>query len=140
VIAELKNNRVSGSSKLNSRHIRDFLFSLLERGIRFSSPATISAHRCLGDVHLASGDPSSAMKCYIEYLAVCSDFFEKHNNVSQWSDTMLFKRMIKCCEMMGCFTQVSFQNISLPYNISSKCVTNSTSYLFSGCRIMSVPP
>jgi len=106
VIAELKNNRVSGSSKLNSKHIRDFLFSLLERGIKLNAPTSLSALRCLGDVHLASSDPSSAMRCYLEYLALCTDYFEKHH-VPQWGDAGLFKRMIKCCEMLGCFTEVS---------------------------------
>ncbi|XP_035713641.1 integrator complex subunit 8 [Folsomia candida] len=105
VIVELKNNRVSGSSKLNSKHIRDFLFSLLERATKITRGGEMFIWlRCLGDVHLASGSPSLAMKCYIEYLAMCTDFFER-SNAPHWEDSKLFKRMIKCCEMLGCFTQ-----------------------------------
>ncbi len=105
VIVEMKNNRVSGSSKLNSKHIRDFLFTLLERATRITRGGEMFTWlRCLGDVHLASGSASLAMKCYIEYLAMCTDFFEK-SNAPHWNDVKLFTRMIKCCEMLSCFTQ-----------------------------------
>jgi len=106
VIVESKSNRVSGSSKLNSTHIRDFLFSLLERGIKIGTGNDmVSWLRCLGDVYLASGAPSLALKCYIEHFAMCTESFERHN-IAAWNDNVLFKRMIKCCELLGCFTQV----------------------------------
>lgn len=105
-LADNKVNRVAGSSKLNSRHIRDFLFHLLEKALSCTGGNDmISWLRCLGDVHLAAGVPAAAMKCYIEYLAIGTDFFEKHNSTF-WGDSNLFKRMIKCCELMGAHTQV----------------------------------
>lgn len=106
VIVETKSSRVAGSSKLNSSHIRDFLFTILERGIKIGTGSDVVAWlRCLGDVQLASGAPSLALKCYIEYFAMCTEFFETHNT-PPWNDNILFKRMIKCCELLGCFTQV----------------------------------
>ncbi|ODN03653.1 Integrator complex subunit 8 [Orchesella cincta] len=104
-IADNKVSRVAGSSKLNSRHIRDFLFHLLEKAFVCTSGCDMIAWlRCMGDVHLAAGVPASAMKCYVEYLSIGTEFFEKHNSTF-WGDNSLFKRMIKCCEMMGCHTQ-----------------------------------
>jgi len=134
-VAELKASRVAGSSKLNSKHIRDFLFTVLERATKISRGAEVVIWlRCLGDVHLASGAPSLAMKVYLEYLAVHTDFFEKAN-APIWGDTKLFKRMIKCCELLGSFTQAMILcqflypevDYSVAFGMAQEKVTNDSS-------------
>lgn len=92
---------MSGASKLNAKQIRDVLFHLLKSSVS----TEVSWLKCTGDVHLASGNPALAMKCYLEYLALSTDFFEKHS-MSHWTDNCLFRRMIKCSELMQAFTQV----------------------------------
>ena len=100
---ELK-TRISGSSKFNVRQVRDFILHLLERAIIVGGE--LLWWRCLGDVNLASENPAVALRSYLEYLAVLTDFFEKHTSV-YWQDNQLFNRMIKCCEHLQCFTQVN---------------------------------
>jgi len=95
-------SRVSGSSKLNARQIRDVLFQLLKS----SGPNEVMWLKCMGDVYLASGTPAIAMRCYLEYLALSTDFFEKHTSTDHWIDNNLFRRMIKCSELMQAYTQV----------------------------------
>jgi len=97
--SELK-SRVAGGSKLNVRQIRDVLFQLMKRPVK----GEVVWLKCTGDVYLASGNPALAMKCYLEYLAFCTEFFEKHS-VENWKDERLIRRMIKCCEIMQAFTQ-----------------------------------
>ncbi|CAG7830328.1 unnamed protein product, partial [Allacma fusca] len=98
---ELK-SRISGSSKLNIHQVQDFLFHLLQLAL-IRSEETLWL-KCLGDVHLASGSPALAMKSYVEYLAISTDFFEK-TVCPCWGDNALFRKMIKCCEGLQCFTQ-----------------------------------
>jgi len=100
-----KSGRTAGSSKLSSRHIRDFLFHILEKTIGSQSSESVQWLRCLGDVHLAASSPAFALKCYTEYMAIHTDFFENHNS-PHWSDNILLRRMIKCFELLGCYTQV----------------------------------
>uniref|UniRef100_A0A665TS11 INTS8 TPR repeats domain-containing protein n=1 Tax=Echeneis naucrates TaxID=173247 RepID=A0A665TS11_ECHNA len=49
---------------------------------------------------------SAALNLYLQAGAVCSDFFTKTVPPDVYTDQVL-KRMIKCCSMMNCHTQVA---------------------------------
>ena len=110
-------SRVSGVKNLNVRQVQDFLLHHLELALARSEETLWL--KCQGDVYLASGSPALAMKSYVEHLAITTDFFEKHSS-PYWIDNPLFRKMIKCCESLQCYTQVnvvSFDNL-YPLHVS----------------------
>ncbi|XP_031730742.1 integrator complex subunit 8 isoform X3 [Anarrhichthys ocellatus] len=58
------------------------------------------------DIYFVTNQYSAALNLYLQAGAVCSDFFTKAVPPDVYSDQVL-KRMIKCCSMMNCHTQVA---------------------------------
>uniref|UniRef100_A0A674NZW2 Integrator complex subunit 8 n=1 Tax=Takifugu rubripes TaxID=31033 RepID=A0A674NZW2_TAKRU len=58
------------------------------------------------DIYFVTNQYSAALNIYLQAGAVCSDFFTKVVPSDVYSDQVL-KRMIKCCSMMNCHTQVA---------------------------------
>ncbi|CAF92049.1 unnamed protein product, partial [Tetraodon nigroviridis] len=58
------------------------------------------------DIYFVTNQYSAALNIYLQAGAVCSDFFTKVVPPDVYTDQVL-KRMIKCCSMMNCHTQVA---------------------------------
>ncbi|XP_058474830.1 integrator complex subunit 8 isoform X1 [Solea solea] len=58
------------------------------------------------DIYFVTNQYSAALNLYLMAGAVCSDFFTKVVAPDVYTDQVL-KRMIKCCSMMNCHTQVA---------------------------------
>ncbi|XP_013880244.1 integrator complex subunit 8 [Austrofundulus limnaeus] len=58
------------------------------------------------DIYFVTNQYSAAVNFYLQAGAVCSDFFSKPVPPDVYTDQVL-KRMIKCCSMMNCHTQVA---------------------------------
>uniref|UniRef100_A0A8D3C176 INTS8 TPR repeats domain-containing protein n=1 Tax=Scophthalmus maximus TaxID=52904 RepID=A0A8D3C176_SCOMX len=58
------------------------------------------------DIYFVTNQYSAALNIYLQTGAVCSDFFTKAVPPDVYTDQVL-KRMIKCCSMMNCHTQVA---------------------------------
>uniref|UniRef100_A0A672GXM7 INTS8 TPR repeats domain-containing protein n=1 Tax=Salarias fasciatus TaxID=181472 RepID=A0A672GXM7_SALFA len=58
------------------------------------------------DIYFVTNQYSAALNLYLQAGAVCSDFFTKAVSPDVYTDQVL-KRMIKCCSMMNCHTQVA---------------------------------
>ncbi|KAG8441765.1 hypothetical protein GDO86_010805 [Hymenochirus boettgeri] len=58
------------------------------------------------DLYFATNQYSAALNYYIQAGAVCSDFFTKQVLPEVYTDQVI-KRMIKCCSMLNCHTQVA---------------------------------
>ncbi|KAM6958796.1 integrator complex subunit 8, partial [Aplochiton taeniatus] len=58
------------------------------------------------DIYYVTNQYSAALHFYLQAGAVCSDFFTKPVPPDVYTDQVL-KRMIKCCSMMNCHTQVA---------------------------------
>uniref|UniRef100_A0A4W6DVY0 Integrator complex subunit 8 n=1 Tax=Lates calcarifer TaxID=8187 RepID=A0A4W6DVY0_LATCA len=58
------------------------------------------------DIYFVTNQYSAALNLYLQAGAVCSDFFTKAVPPDVYTDQVL-KRMIKCCSMMNCHTQVA---------------------------------
>ncbi|XP_078253292.1 integrator complex subunit 8 isoform X2 [Rhinoraja longicauda] len=58
------------------------------------------------DIYFATNQFSAALHFYLQAGAICSDFFNKCVPSDVYTD-MVLKRMIKCCSMLNCHTQVA---------------------------------
>uniref|UniRef100_A0A4W5N246 Integrator complex subunit 8 n=1 Tax=Hucho hucho TaxID=62062 RepID=A0A4W5N246_9TELE len=58
------------------------------------------------DIYFVTNQYSAALHFYLQAGAVCSDFFTKAVAPDVYTDQVL-KRMIKCCSMLNCHTQVA---------------------------------
>ncbi|XP_063307296.1 integrator complex subunit 8 [Pelobates fuscus] len=58
------------------------------------------------DIYFASNQYSAALNYYLQAGAVCSDFFTKQVPPEVYTDQVI-KRMIKCCSLLNCHTQVA---------------------------------
>ncbi|XP_043922111.1 integrator complex subunit 8-like [Protopterus annectens] len=58
------------------------------------------------DIYFATNQYSAALHYYLQAGAVCSDFFNKAVPPDVYTDQVL-KRMIKCCSLLNCHTQVA---------------------------------
>uniref|UniRef100_UPI00398F28C5 integrator complex subunit 8 isoform X2 n=1 Tax=Pristiophorus japonicus TaxID=55135 RepID=UPI00398F28C5 len=58
------------------------------------------------DIYFATNQFSAALHFYLQAGAICSDFFNKSVPSDVYTD-MVLKRMIKCCSMLNCHTQVA---------------------------------
>ncbi|MBN3284361.1 INT8 protein, partial [Polyodon spathula] len=58
------------------------------------------------DIYFVTNQYSAALHFYLQAGAVCSDFFNKTVPPDVYTDQVL-KRMIKCCSLLNCHTQVA---------------------------------
>ncbi|XP_038203164.1 integrator complex subunit 8 [Arvicola amphibius] len=58
------------------------------------------------DIYFATNQHSAALHYYLQAGAVCSDFFNKAVPPDVYTDQVI-KRMIKCCSLLNCHTQVA---------------------------------
>ncbi|XP_054592406.1 integrator complex subunit 8 isoform X1 [Nothobranchius furzeri] len=58
------------------------------------------------DIYFVTNQYCAALNFYLQAGAVCSDFFTKPVPPDVYTDQVL-KRMIKCCSMLNCHTQVA---------------------------------
>ncbi|NXS29022.1 INT8 protein, partial [Pomatostomus ruficeps] len=58
------------------------------------------------DIYFATNQYSAALHYYLQAGAVCSDFFNKVVPPDVYTDQVI-KRMIKCCSLLNCHTQVA---------------------------------
>ncbi|XP_053571189.1 integrator complex subunit 8 [Bombina bombina] len=58
------------------------------------------------DIYFATNQYSAALNYYLQAGAVCSEFFTKQVPPEIYTDQVI-KRMIKCCSLLNCHTQVA---------------------------------
>ncbi|XP_051728788.1 integrator complex subunit 8 isoform X2 [Ctenopharyngodon idella] len=58
------------------------------------------------DIYFVTNQYSAAMHYYLQAGTVCSDYFTKPVPLDVYTDQVL-KRMIKCCSLLNCHTQVA---------------------------------
>ncbi|XP_071594075.1 integrator complex subunit 8 [Heliangelus exortis] len=58
------------------------------------------------DIYFATNQYSAALHYYLQAGAVCSDYFTKMVPPDVYTDQVI-KRMIKCCSLLNCHTQVA---------------------------------
>ncbi|XP_046812830.1 integrator complex subunit 8 isoform X1 [Vespa crabro] len=89
----------------NIRYIGELLFQLLMQALKYH-PTNIPWLRLTGDLNFVLGYYESAMKYYLEAIMVASDFFSQPIPRAQIDD-LVYRRMIKCCAHLQCYTQAA---------------------------------
>lgn len=81
----------------------------LKELVRFALSRNPNNHSWLiiqADIYFATNQYSAALRYYLQAGAVCSDFFNKAVPPDVYTDQVI-KRMIKCCSLLNCHTQVA---------------------------------
>lgn len=77
--------------------------------VRYALSVNPNSHAWLiiqADIYFATNQHSAALHYYLQAGAVCSDFFNKAVPPDVYTDQVI-KRMIKCCSLLNCHTQVA---------------------------------
>ncbi|XP_022358179.1 integrator complex subunit 8 isoform X2 [Enhydra lutris kenyoni] len=77
--------------------------------VRYALSINPNTHSWLiiqADIYFATNQYSAALHYYLQAGAVCSDFFNKAVPPDVYTDQVI-KRMIKCCSLLNCHTQVA---------------------------------
>ncbi|KAK6639269.1 hypothetical protein RUM43_007541 [Polyplax serrata] len=96
---------VSNSNSYSSRSVAEVLTQVTLQALKFM-PKQSSFLKVLGDLNYVTGDWASALRYYLEAGAVTSDFFS-HPVPKTILDNFIYKRMIKCCSQLQCYTQAA---------------------------------
>ncbi|XP_066594619.1 integrator complex subunit 8 [Prorops nasuta] len=96
---------VSNANSYNIRTIGEFLFQVLMQALKYY-PNNVSWLKLMGDLNFVLGYYESAMKYYLEAITVASDLFSQPIPRSQIDD-LVYRRMIKCCAHLQCYTQAA---------------------------------
>ncbi|XP_060527282.1 integrator complex subunit 8 isoform X2 [Cylas formicarius] len=93
---------ISNASSYNVAAVSEMLSEVLSHGLK-DYPTNIHWLRLLGDINFANGNYKISLSFYLKSLLICSDYF----NIPVRNDDHVFRRMIKCCQAMGCSTQAA---------------------------------
>ncbi|PBC29892.1 Integrator complex subunit [Apis cerana cerana] len=94
---------VPNANSYNIRSIGELLFQLLTQALKYY-PTNVPWLRLMGDLNF--GYYESAIKYYLEAIMVASDLFSQPVPRSQIDD-LVYRRMIKCCAHLQCYTQAA---------------------------------
>ncbi|OAD62741.1 Integrator complex subunit 8 [Eufriesea mexicana] len=96
---------VPNANSYNIRSIGELLFQLLTQALKYY-PSNVPWLRLMGDLNFVLGYYESAIKYYLEAIMVASDLFSQPVPRSQIDD-LVYRRMIKCCAHLQCYTQAA---------------------------------
>ncbi|KAL6425116.1 hypothetical protein ACFW04_009417 [Cataglyphis niger] len=94
---------VPNANSYNIRYIGELLFQLLTQALKYY-PCNVPWLRLMGDLNFVLAYYESAMKYYLEAIMVASDLFSQPTPRTQIDD-LVYRRMIKCCAHLQCYTQ-----------------------------------
>ncbi|XP_023245256.1 integrator complex subunit 8 isoform X2 [Copidosoma floridanum] len=86
----------------NPKIISEILFQLLTIALKYY-PTNVPWLRLMADLNFVLGHHESAMKYYLEAIIVATDFFTLP--IRNHIEDSVFRRMIKCCTHLQCYTQ-----------------------------------
>ncbi|KAG7213745.1 hypothetical protein KM043_002973 [Ampulex compressa] len=96
---------IPNANSYNIRTIGELLFQLLTQALKYY-PSNVPWLRLMGDLNFVLGYYESAIKYYLEAIMVASDFFSQPVPRTQIDD-LVYRRMIKCCAHLQCYTQAA---------------------------------
>ncbi|XP_025991714.1 integrator complex subunit 8 [Solenopsis invicta] len=96
---------VPNANSYNIRHIGELLFQLLTQALKYY-PTNVPWLRLMGDLNFVLIYYESAMKYYLEAIMIASDLFSQPTPRTQIDD-LVYRRMIKCCAHLQCYTQAT---------------------------------
>ncbi|EFN80014.1 integrator complex subunit 8 [Harpegnathos saltator] len=96
---------VPNANSYNIRYIGEILFQLLIQALKYY-PCNVPWLRLMGDLNFVLAYYESAMKYYLKAIMVASDLFSQPILRTQIDD-LVYRRMIKCCAHLQCYTQAA---------------------------------
>ncbi|XP_014469482.1 PREDICTED: integrator complex subunit 8 isoform X2 [Dinoponera quadriceps] len=96
---------VPNANSYNIRYIGEILFQLLAQALKYY-PCNVLWLRLMGDLNFVLAYYESAMKYYLKAIMVASDLFSQPILRTQIDD-LVYRRMIKCCAHLQCYTQAA---------------------------------
>ncbi|XP_011879399.1 PREDICTED: integrator complex subunit 8 [Vollenhovia emeryi] len=96
---------VPNANSYNIRHIGELLFQLLTQALKYY-PCNVPWLRLMGDLNFVLAYYESAMRYYLEAIMIASDLFSQPTPRTQIDD-LVYRRMIKCCAHLQCYTQAA---------------------------------
>ncbi|XP_033225261.1 integrator complex subunit 8 [Belonocnema kinseyi] len=96
---------IPNSNSYNIRNIGEILFQLLTQALKYY-PSNVPWLKLMGDLNFVLGFHDSAMKFYLKAIMVSSDLFTQPVPRMQIED-FVYRRMIKCCAHLQCYTQAA---------------------------------
>ncbi|XP_018407743.1 PREDICTED: integrator complex subunit 8 [Cyphomyrmex costatus] len=96
---------VPNANSYNIRQIGELLFQLLTQALKYY-PCNVPWLRLMGDLNFVLNYYESAMRYYLEAIMIASDLFSQPIPRTQIDD-LVYRRMIKCCAHLQCYTQAA---------------------------------
>ncbi|KAL0124939.1 hypothetical protein PUN28_006658 [Cardiocondyla obscurior] len=96
---------VPNANSYNIRYIGELLFQLLTQALKYH-PCNVPWLRLMGDLNFVLNYYESAMRYYLDAIMVASDLFSQPIPRAQIDD-LVYRRMIKCCAHLQCYTQAA---------------------------------
>ncbi|XP_077274442.1 integrator complex subunit 8 isoform X1 [Temnothorax americanus] len=97
---------VPNANSYNIRHIGELLFQLLTQALKYY-PCNVPWLRLMGDLNFVLLYYESAMRYYLEAIMIASDLFSQPITSRTQIDDLVYRRMIKCCAHLQCYTQAA---------------------------------
>ncbi|XP_066143354.1 integrator complex subunit 8 [Euwallacea fornicatus] len=93
---------VSNANSYNLGAVSEMLSEVIRLGLKHY-PNNVPWLRLMGDVNYSNGNYKISLSFYLKSLIICNDYF----NIPMRCDDHVFRRMIKCCQALGCHTQAA---------------------------------
>ncbi|XP_071579185.1 integrator complex subunit 8 isoform X3 [Temnothorax nylanderi] len=97
---------IPNANSYNIRHIGELLFQLLTQALKYY-PCNVPWLRLMGDLNFVLLYYESAMRYYLEAIMIASDLFSQPITSRSQIDDLVYRRMIKCCAHLQCYTQAA---------------------------------
>ncbi|XP_066992327.2 integrator complex subunit 8 [Anabrus simplex] len=96
---------ISNSNSFSYRAVGEMLSQLLTQALKYH-PNNTSWLKLMADLNFVNGHYAVALKFYLEVGILVSDFFSQPLPRSMMDDHV-YRRMIKCCSQLQCYTQAA---------------------------------
>ncbi|XP_050296923.1 integrator complex subunit 8 [Anthonomus grandis grandis] len=93
---------VSNANSYNLAASSEMLSEVVSHALK-DYPTNVPWLRLMGDINFANGNYEIGLSFYLKSLIICNDYF----NIPVRYDDHVFRRMIKSCQALGCFTQAA---------------------------------
>ncbi|XP_076267977.1 integrator complex subunit 8 isoform X1 [Rhynchophorus ferrugineus] len=93
---------VSNAGSYNVKATSEMLSEILTHALK-EYPFNVPWLRLMGDINFANANYKISMSYYLKSLIICNDYF----NIPVRYDDHVTRRMIKCCQALGCYTQAA---------------------------------
>ncbi|GJQ85413.1 hypothetical protein Trydic_g23844 [Trypoxylus dichotomus] len=93
---------VSNANSYNIEAVSEVLLQVVDQALKFY-PYSIAWLRLIGDINFVEEKYENALNYYLKSLIMCNEYF----NIPIRQDDHIYRRMIKSCASLGCYTQAA---------------------------------